>query len=67
MKNKLNGVCSARPVLQAPEFFFILTQPELYAKKLSKNYFADLCSKLTFVDVFRNMSRFFNCFQLQVI
>ena len=31
---------------------FILTQPELYAIKISKKYFADLCSKLTLIDVF---------------
>ena len=35
-----------------------LTQPELYAKKLSKKYFADLCSKRTHFDVFGHMSRF---------
>ena len=46
----------------SPRVFFILTQPELYAIKLSKKYFADLCSKLTLVDVFGNTSRFLNYF-----
>ena len=44
---------------------FNLTQPELYAIKLSKKYFVDLGSKLSLVDVFVNMSRFLNCFQLK--
>ena len=41
-----------------------LTHPELYAISLFKKYFADLCSKLTLVDVLGHMSRFLNCFQL---
>ena len=53
------------PCSTSPRVCFILTKPELYAIKLSKKYFADLCSKLTLVDVFGNMSRVLNCFQLK--
>ena len=37
------------PCSTSPRVCFILTQPELYAIKLSKKYFAGLCSKLTLV------------------
>ena len=54
------------PCSTSPRVCFILTQPELYAIKLFNKYFADFCSKLTLVDVFVNMSRFLNCFLLDL-
>ena len=49
---------------KAQSLFYFNT--ELYAIKLSKKYFVDLCSKRTLVDVFGNMLRFLNCFQLEL-
>ena len=63
MKNKLYVVCiKSMSCSTSPRVCFILTQPELNAIKLSKIYFADLCSKLTLIDVFVHMSCFLNCF-----
>ena len=63
MKNKLNVGCGACRV--KPRVDFISTLLEFYGINLSKFFFADLCSKLTLVDVFGHMSRFLNCFQQQ--
>ena len=42
--------------------FYFNTARTLFALKLSKKYFANVCSKLTLVDVFGHMLRFLNWF-----
>ena len=58
MNEMLFVVCM--PCSTSHRVCFILTQPELYAIKLSKKYFTDLCSKLTLVGGFGCTFRVFS-------